>query len=134
MFDIGGPEFLFLIVLALLVFGPRRLPQIGRQLGGFMAQVREAVRDFRGNLEREVALEDMKAAAAEMKELTAEARSTVEDLTGLGPPEPADPTRRLRALKEGQRAATSPASGEAPAADDAPVPEPAGSEDGDGDT
>ncbi|RMF73424.1 MAG: twin-arginine translocase subunit TatB [Acidobacteria bacterium] len=116
MFDIGGPEFLFLVVLALLVFGPRRLPQIGRQLGGFMAQVRSAVRDFRGNLEREVALEDMKSAAAEMKALGDEARQTAADLTGIGPPAPADPSRRLRARREdaATRSAPTPPPADAP--------------------
>lgn len=96
MFDVGGPEFLFLVVLALLVFGPRRLPQIGRTVGDLMAQMRHAVRDFKGNIEREVALEDVRRAADQVKELRKEARDTVADLSGVGPPPPADPTRVLR--------------------------------------
>ena len=128
MFDIGGPEFLFLVVLALLVFGPRRLPQIGRQLGGFMAQVRSAVRDFRGNLEREVALEEMKSAAEEMKALGTEARGVAEDLTGIGPPPPADPVRRLRAR---ERSGAAPARGTGNGDRHGATPA-AGGEDGDG--
>ena len=69
MFDIGGPEFILLVLLGLLIFGPRRLPQIGKQLGGFIAQLRGAMRDFQGTLEREVALDDLKRAAQEVRDL-----------------------------------------------------------------
>ena len=42
MFGLGVPELLFIMVLALLVFGPKRLPQIGRTLGRGMAEFRKA--------------------------------------------------------------------------------------------
>ncbi len=42
MFGIGGPELIFILVLALLIFGPKRLPQIGRTLGKGMAEFRKA--------------------------------------------------------------------------------------------
>lgn len=113
MFDIGGPEFLLLIVIALLVFGPRRLPQIGRQLGGFAAQMRAAMRDFRGNLEREVALEDVRRAADEVKGLGREAGSLTRELAGVGAPPPADPTRRLReSQRDSAPAAPAPVTGD----------------------
>jgi len=42
MFGIGGPELIFILILALLIFGPRKLPQIGRTLGKGMAEFRKA--------------------------------------------------------------------------------------------
>lgn len=42
MFGIGGPELVFIFILALLIFGPKRLPQIGRTIGKGMAEFRKA--------------------------------------------------------------------------------------------
>jgi sec-independent protein translocase protein TatA len=42
MFGIGGPELIFILVLALLIFGPKKLPQIGRTLGKGMSEFRKA--------------------------------------------------------------------------------------------
>ena len=42
MFGIGGPELVLIFVLALLIFGPKRLPQIGRTIGKGMAEFRRA--------------------------------------------------------------------------------------------
>ena len=113
MFDIGGGEFLMLVVLGLLVFGPRRLPQIGRQFGGWVAQMRRAMNDFRGTLEREVALDDVRKAARQVEGLTSDARRMTQDLVGgIGAPPPADPQRRLRVSRPPAPAASP---GETPA-------------------
>ena len=60
--SIGGPEVILLFIAALLLFGPRRLPEIGRTLGKAIAEFRRATNDFKMNLEREVQLEDLKSA------------------------------------------------------------------------
>ena len=41
MFDIGLPEFAVLAVVALFVFGPDRLPDVARQAGRFVRQIRQ---------------------------------------------------------------------------------------------
>jgi TatA/E family protein of Tat protein translocase len=51
---VGGSEFLILLVLALLLFGPRKLPQIGKTLGKALAEFRSATNEFRSSLERDV--------------------------------------------------------------------------------
>jgi TatA/E family protein of Tat protein translocase len=52
--SLGGSEFLLIAVLALLLFGPRKLPQIGRSLGRALAEFRGATHEFKASLEREV--------------------------------------------------------------------------------
>ena len=58
--SIGGAEVIFLFIVALLLFGPRRLPEIGRTLGKAMSDFRRATNEFKTSLEREVQLESLK--------------------------------------------------------------------------
>ena len=60
--SIGGPEVILLFIAALLLFGPRRLPEIGRTLGKVVADFRRATNEFRANLDREVRMEELKDA------------------------------------------------------------------------
>jgi len=62
---LGGPEILLLLVLALIVFGPRKLPDIGKSMGKMLAEFRRASNDFRRTIEDEVEAEKMAAAMAE---------------------------------------------------------------------
>src|SRR5580700_4006189 len=48
------PDTLILMVLALVVFGPRRLPQIGKQIGKLMYEFRKASNDFKFQMEEEL--------------------------------------------------------------------------------
>jgi len=57
---LGGPEILLLLVLALIVFGPRKLPEIGKSLGKMMAEFRRASNDFRNTIESEVEAEKIR--------------------------------------------------------------------------
>lgn len=52
--DLGFSEMLFIVVLALLIFGPRRLPEIGRQLGKALAEFKRAKNEFTAQIEDEV--------------------------------------------------------------------------------
>lgn len=52
--NVGMWDSLFLMVLALVVFGPRRLPEIGRQIGRLMYEVRKASNDFKFQMEEEL--------------------------------------------------------------------------------
>jgi len=49
-----GPEMLFLLVLAFLLFGPKKLPEIGRMLGRGLAEFKRASNELRGQLENEM--------------------------------------------------------------------------------
>jgi sec-independent protein translocase protein TatA len=55
--SIGGPELLLIFVVALLIFGPRKLPELGKSLGKGLAEFRRAANDLRDSLETEVSRE-----------------------------------------------------------------------------
>ena len=55
--NLGPSEILVILVIALIVFGPRKLPELGKSLGSAMAQFRRASDDFKRSWEQEVELE-----------------------------------------------------------------------------
>ena len=54
---LGSTEFIFILLIALIFFGPRKLPQLARSMGKGLAEFRKASDDFKRTWEREVALE-----------------------------------------------------------------------------
>jgi len=58
---LGSTELLFILIIALVFFGPRKLPQISRSIGKSVAEFRRASEDFKRTWEREVALENSRA-------------------------------------------------------------------------
>ena len=69
MFGIGIPEMMIIMVIALIVVGPNKLPELARSLGKGLAEFKKASNDFRKNIEEEsrasAAKEQTVAAAAE---------------------------------------------------------------------
>ena len=57
---LGGPELLLILVIALIVFGPRKLPEIGKSMGKLMAEFRRASNDFKRTIEDEVDAEKIR--------------------------------------------------------------------------
>ena len=57
---LGLPELLVIFIVALLVFGPRKLPEIGRTLGKALGEFRKATDELKNTIEREVQIEDQK--------------------------------------------------------------------------
>ncbi|MFQ5927026.1 MAG: twin-arginine translocase TatA/TatE family subunit [Terriglobia bacterium] len=51
---IGATELLFILLLALLLFGPRKLPELGRSLGRGLAEFRRTSNELRATIEEEV--------------------------------------------------------------------------------
>ena len=50
---VGGPEVLVIAIAALILFGPKRLPEIARTLGRAIAQLRQSAQDFKNQVTRE---------------------------------------------------------------------------------
>jgi Tat protein translocase TatB subunit len=59
--SLGSTELFFILIMALVFFGPRKLPQLSRTLGKNIAEFRRASEDFKRTWEREVALEDIQS-------------------------------------------------------------------------
>lgn len=72
-----GGELIIIAVVALIVLGPQRLPEIARKLGGWTAELRKAAREITQGLEKEVA--DLKAPLDEVKAPLREIRGELRD-------------------------------------------------------
>ena len=77
--SLGSTELLFILVVALIFFGPRKLPQLAHQLGKGLAEFRKASDDFKRTWEREVALETSRLEPAENSILNDESNMTHAD-------------------------------------------------------
>ena len=61
---LGGPEIFLILVIALIVFGPRKLPEIGKSMGRMLAEFRKASNDFKRTIEEEVEADKLRALAS----------------------------------------------------------------------
>jgi TatA/E family protein of Tat protein translocase len=52
--NLGMPEMIFIFLLALIIFGPRKLPEIGRQLGRALTEFKRASNEFKDQIEHEI--------------------------------------------------------------------------------
>jgi len=61
---LGGPEVILILVVALIVFGPRRLPEIGKSMGKMLAEFRKASNDFKRTIDEELEAEKSRESQA----------------------------------------------------------------------
>lgn len=54
MFNIGIPELILILVLALIVFGPKKLPEIGRSVGNGLREFKKAVGDIQKTIQTDI--------------------------------------------------------------------------------
>jgi len=59
MGPLGVPEMLFILVLVLLVFGPKRLPEVGKMVGKGLGEFRRASNELKRSIQTELALEEL---------------------------------------------------------------------------
>jgi sec-independent protein translocase protein TatA len=76
MFNIGMPELILIFIVALVVFGPKRLPEIGRQIGKAVSSFKRATMDLKEALEQEPP-EEIKQEVREKLGLTEEKKEKV---------------------------------------------------------
>ena len=86
---VEGGEWIVIVLVALVVFGPERLPELARKLGGWAQELRTAAREMRTGLEAEVS--DIQKAKAELADPVKEVRKAVRDTARLA--SEANPTR-----------------------------------------
>ena len=58
--SIGMPELIIILVLALIIFGPRKLPELGRSLGKSIGEFKRASNELRSTLEEEIRIEEQR--------------------------------------------------------------------------
>jgi sec-independent protein translocase protein TatA len=56
--SIGMPELIIILVIALIIFGPRKLPELGRSLGRSINEFKKASNELRSTLEEEIRIEE----------------------------------------------------------------------------
>jgi len=83
MFEVGFSEIALIAVVALLVLGPERLPGVARTVGALVRRARNSWQNVKGEIERELAAEDMKRSIHEVRraaDVGAEVRSAAADI------------------------------------------------------
>ena len=66
--NLGMPEMIYIFLLALVVFGPRKLPELGRQLGKALAEFKKASNEFKNQLEVEMMNIELEESAKKQQE------------------------------------------------------------------
>lgn len=74
--SIGMPELVIILVIALIIFGPRKLPELGKSLGRSLNEFKKASNDLQASLEQEIRLEEQKDARVKAAADAAKAATT----------------------------------------------------------
>ena len=86
--SIGMPELIVIFVIALIIFGPRKLPELGRSLGRSINEFKRASNELKNTLEEEIRVDEQRAAApkpaAAAPTVEASAEPTIARPSGTG--------------------------------------------------
>lgn len=82
--SIGLPELILIFVVALLLFGPRKLPDVGRSLGRALGEFRRASNDLKRTLEEEVASDQLRDVGKEVRAAVSGSASVADESPGGG--------------------------------------------------
>ncbi|MGH8926541.1 MAG: twin-arginine translocase TatA/TatE family subunit [bacterium] len=92
---IEGGEWIVIVLVALVVFGPERLPELARRTGDWVRELRGAAREMRDGLEAEIA--EVQKAKSELSDPVAEVKRAVRDTVRLAAEtDPRGPNGKLR--------------------------------------
>jgi TatA/E family protein of Tat protein translocase len=83
MFGLGAGEILIILIIAFLLFGPKQLPEVGRQVGKAYKSFRDTAEDLRKSVEPELNVLQQEVKMAE-QDLQASMKETEEEINALG--------------------------------------------------
>ncbi len=83
MFGLGAMEILIILVLAFLLFGPKELPEIGKQVGKAIRGFKETADDLRQSVEPEINMIQQEVKMAE-QDFTSSVKDAEETVKGVG--------------------------------------------------
>lgn len=84
--SLGSTELIFILIMALVFFGPRKLPQLSRTIGKNVATFRRASEDFKRTWDREVSMEELNFTRVEPDQQRAFADNSILDNAQVGQP------------------------------------------------
>jgi TatA/E family protein of Tat protein translocase len=92
--SIGVPELIIILTIALIIFGPRKLPELGRSLGKSLAEFKRASNELRSTLDEEIRLDEQREIEARRQPVTpaTPAREEAPVTTGAPPASSPDTT------------------------------------------
>ncbi|MDY0222134.1 MAG: twin-arginine translocase TatA/TatE family subunit [Desulfobacterium sp.] len=100
MFGLGMPEVLLLMAIALMVIGPKKLPELAKTLGRAMGEFKKAAQDFKRSI-------DMEDAVKKFEEPTKSVRETISEITdplgtkkSAAPPKDSQPDQKIPSEKD----------------------------------
>lgn len=136
MFGIGMPEMLMILAIALIVIGPKKLPDLAKSLGRALGEFKRAASDLKDSIQSETGLDDVRSS---FKSVSQELKKSVEvdaedskaeaeaDAEAAKEPVPEDPLASVKKAFDGLNqtaGAVEEGSAESAAAEEQPQPQP----------
>jgi TatA/E family protein of Tat protein translocase len=85
--SIGAPELIIILVIALIIFGPRKLPELGRSLGKSIGEFKKASNELRSTLEEEIRVEEQRERTTKAEDEREKAGKAATTVAPTAPPE-----------------------------------------------
>src|SRR4051812_47641381 len=93
--NLGMSEMIFIFLLALIIFGPRKLPEIGREIGKALAELKRASNEFKSQLENEIEQVNVEEERKKFHDRAQELMQEAQSGFTIHPPEHAGVARSL---------------------------------------